>query len=268
MHFLQLAEQEGYHTTFLGPAVPIERLFNEIRTEKPDMVSISYRLTPANVIPLLDEIVKLKKELDYEPEWEFGGTKPVADIAKQYGFFSFVSDGYDDINDSIRFLRGIKENSGEQAYGGNLKERIDMSYPYPILRHHFGRPSMEETLNGIKKISDSKILDVISLGPDQNAQQFFFHPERMKDEFSGAGGVPIRTREDLTRLKEASRCGNFPLMRCYSGTEDVFQCAEALVDTIDNAWTAIPLCWYNELDGRGTRTLHQSFCEATKVRAK
>lgn len=265
MHFLQLAEQEGYHTTFLGPAVPVERLFNEIRAEKPDMVSISYRLTPANVIPLLDEIVKYKKELDYEPDWEFGGTKPVADIAKKYGFFSFVSDGYDDINDSIRFLRGIKESSGEQAYGGNLKERIDMSYPYPILRHHFGRPSMEETLNGIKKISESKILDVISLGPDQNAQQFFFHPERMKDEFSGAGGVPIRTREDLTRLKEASRCGNFPLMRCYSGTEDVFQCAEALVDTIDNAWTAIPLCWYNELDGRGTRTLHQSFCEAQEL---
>ena len=54
-------------------------------------------------------------------------------------------------------------------------------------------------------------------------------------------------------------------MRCYSGTEDVFQYAEMLVDTIDNAWAAIPLCWYNELDGRGSRPLEISMAEAQKL---
>ena len=61
-----------------------------------------------------------------------------------------------------------------------------------MLRHHFGLPDLEKTVEGVKEISQSKVLDVISLGPDQNAQQFFFSPERMKAEFDGAGGVPIR----------------------------------------------------------------------------
>lgn len=265
MHFLRLAEQEGYETEFLGPATPIDKLFEAIKDKKPAIVSIGYRLTPENVVPLLDEIRERRKDLKPQPRWEFGGTKPVADIARKYGFFEFISDGFDDINDSIRYLRGLPEEASAESYGTNLVNRITASYPYPILRHHFGRPSLEETLQGIEKIAKAKVLDVISLGPDQNAQEFFFHPEQMKPEFTGAGGVPIRSREDFVRLKEASKYGNFPLMRCYSGTADVFDYAKMLVDTIDNAWTAIPLCWYNELDGRGTRTLEKSMAEAKSL---
>ena len=262
IHFMSLAENEGYQTKFLGPATSIDKLFDEIKKEKPTMVGVSYRLTPENVVSLLDEIDQRRKDLDFEVVWVFGGTKPVADIAKNYEFFAFVSDGYDDINDSIRFLRGKSKKNEEKSYGNTLIERINESYPYPILRHHYGRPSMEETAEGIQKISEAKVLDVVSLGPDQNAQEFFFHPENMKAEFSGAGGVPIRTPEDLKKLKEASHRGNYPLMRCYSGTADVFEYADMLIDTIDNAWTAIPLCWYNELDGRGTRSLETSMAEA------
>ena len=40
-------------------------------------------------------------------------------------------------------------------------------------RHHFGLPSMEETIEGIKEIAEAKVLDIISLGPDQNAQEVF-----------------------------------------------------------------------------------------------
>ena len=265
VHFLDLAVKEGYETKFLGPAVSIDDLFDEIINNKPTMVGISYRLTPENVKPLLDEIDSRRKELPYEPIWVFGGTKPVADVAKTYGFFEFVSDGYDDINDSIRFLRGMSSEETQDAYGDNLVERIKASYPYPILRHHYGRPSLEETIEGVKEISEAKILDVISLGPDQNAQQYFFRPDEMKEEFNGAGGVPIRSEQDLKKLKQASMCGNYPLMRCYSGTADVFETADMLINTIDNAWTAIPLCWYNELDGRGTRTLETSMKEAQEL---
>lgn len=262
MHFLSLAENEGYKTKFLGPATSVEILFEEILKEKPSVVGVSYRLTPENVMPLLDEIDKRRKEIPFDVVWVFGGTKPVADIAKEYGFFAFVSDGYDDINDSIRFLRGKQKNDVEQSYGHTLLDRIKESYPYPILRHHYGRPTLEETIEGIKQISEAKVLDVISLGPDQNTQEFFFHREKMKEEFTGAGGVPIRTADDFRMLKNASCTGNYPLMRCYSGTADVFKFADMLVETIDNAWTAIPLCWYNELDGRGTRTLECSMKEA------
>ena len=88
-HFLNLAENEGYQTVFLGPAVSVDRLFDNIKKYKPYIVSIGYRLTPQNVIPLLEEIIVNKGKLDYEPIWTFGGTKPVAEIAKKYNIFSF-----------------------------------------------------------------------------------------------------------------------------------------------------------------------------------
>jgi hypothetical protein len=81
----------------------------------------------------------------------------------------------------------------------------------------------------------------------------------------GAGGVPVYDADGFARLKEASQCGNFPLMRCYSGTADVLRFAEVLNVTIANAWCAVPLCWYNELDGRGDRPLKTSMEEAQEL---
>ncbi len=261
-HFLALAENEGYKTIFLGPAISIDKLFENIEDHKPDMIGVSYRLTPINVISLLDEIDERRKQLDYCPIWVFGGTRPVAEIAKRYEFFSFISDGTDDIIDSIRFLRGETNEDGKISYANNIIDRINQSYPYPVLRHHYGEPDLQITLDGMKKIAESGVLDVISIGPDQNTQQFFFNQAKMQKEFDGAGGVPLRSRDDFKKLKNIVQCGNFPLLRCYSGTEDVFEYAKMLVADIDNAWAAIPLSWYNELDGRGTRTIETSIKEA------
>lgn len=264
-HFLQLAEREGYECRFMGPAVSVEKLFEEIQAFRPDTVGISYRLTPANVKPLLDEVKERANRLDYSPIWVFGGTKPVADEAASYKMFSFISDGFDDINDSIRFLRGDDKIAGVDSYGATFMERIKKSYPYPILRHHLGLPTMNATVDAIERVSDAKVLDVVSLGPDQNAQQYLFDQAHMHKAFDGAGGVPIRTEDDFRRLKAASQRGNYPLMRCYSGTADVFKYADTLLRTIDNAWTAIPLFWYNELDGRGTRPIEVSIKEAQEL---
>ncbi len=111
------------------------------------------------------------------------------------------------------------------------------------------------------------MLDIISLGPDQNAQENFFHPEKMDPEQDGAGGVPVRNASDFEALYAASRSGNYPLMRCYSGTQNVIEFGKMLLETIHNAWTAIPLCWYNVLDRRGPRTIEQSMNEAKKAMA-
>jgi len=264
-HFLQLAEKEGYECLFMGPAVPVEDLFQKIQEWRPDVVAIGYRLTPENVAPLLNDVRDRAEKLDYKPALVFGGTKPVAEVAAKYGIFSFISDGFDDIGDSIRFLRGDDQLSGAESYGATLIERVEKSYPYPILRHHYGEPSMDATVRGIMHIAEAKVLDVISLGPDQNAQQFLFRQDVMKKEFDGAGGVPIRSEEDFRKLKAASRRGNYPLMRCYSGTADVFEYADVLHRTIANAWTAVPLFWYNELDGRGTRPIEVSVDEAQRL---
>lgn len=137
--------------------------------------------------------------------------------------------------------------------------------PYPLLRHHYGVPSVEETSRGIMEIAESGVLDVLSVGPDQNAQECFFRPEDMDRDQDGSGGVCVRTEADFRKLYESSRRGNHPLMRCYSGTRDVIRFAKLLLETIDNAWAAIPLCWYNVLDGRGPRSVKDSVAEGQEA---
>ena len=46
INFLRLAEQAGWRTVFLGPAVPMEELILAAKREKADLVGVSYRLTP------------------------------------------------------------------------------------------------------------------------------------------------------------------------------------------------------------------------------
>ncbi|MDZ7837279.1 MAG: hypothetical protein U5N58_04605 [Actinomycetota bacterium] len=43
--------------------------------------------------------------------------------------------------------------------------------------------------------------------------------------------------------------------------------AQVLKDTINNAWCAVPLCWYSELDNRSHRKLQQAIEENQKVMA-
>jgi hypothetical protein len=126
---------------------------------------------------------------------------------------------------------------------------------------------MESTIQGIKEIAEARVLDVISLGTDQDAQQNFFHPERQNPRRRGAGGVPVRTALDYRILYDASRRGNYPLLRTYTGTDDFIQLAEMYVETINIAWSAIPLFWFNQMDGRGPWDLEGSIREHQKLMA-
>ncbi len=78
-------------------------------------------------------------------------------------------------------------------------------------------------------------------------------------------GVPVRTPDDYRALYQASRTGNHPLLRTYSGTDDFIQLAEMYVDTIHIAWCAIPLFWFNQMDGRGPWDLEGSIREHQEV---
>ena len=94
---------------------------------------------------------------------------------------------------------------------------------------------------------------MLFVAPDQNAQESLFRPEEMDPMQSGGGGVPVRNKDHLVRIKEASRAGNYPLLRIYSGTRDLVSWARLSKETINNAWGAVPLCWYSVLDGRSKR---------------
>jgi len=267
VHFLNIAEDEGYEALFLGPAVNVATVLESIEVNKPAIVALGYRLTPENGVVLVRELIEKSANLTHKPIWAFGGTAPVAEKIKELGFFDVIFDGTDDIDDSIAFLRTgqLPEKSSAEFFAADLVGRLAQKNPYPLLRHHFGLPSYDETLNGIEEIAQSRVLDVISLGIDQNTQQYFFRPNERLPEMDGAGGVPVYDAEGFRRLKAASLCGNYPLMRCYSGTADVQRLAEVLNETISNAWCAVPLCWYNELDGRGDRPIRASIKEAQEL---
>jgi methylmalonyl-CoA mutase cobalamin-binding subunit len=261
--FLRLAEAAGWRTLFLGPAASIDQFLEAARREKADLVGISYRLTPETGERLLGEFAEAADELHSQGvRFAFGGTPPVAERARKFGFFEATFDGSEPPDQVLAFLRGGKAGPLTVAdIPQSTVERIKWKSPYPLIRHHFGLPTMESTLAGIARIAESGALDVISLGTDQEAQENFFHPERQNPRRTGAGGVPVRTPEDFQVLKAASQRGNFPLMRTYTGTDDFIRLAEMYVETIDIAWAAIPLFWFNRMDGRGPWDLEGSIRE-------
>jgi hypothetical protein len=271
LNFLQLAKAKGYKTKFLGPATPISTILDEVERTNASIIGLSYRLTPAAAHRLTQKLKKESHKRNLSNRtWLFGGTTPVTEKVRTVQFFDYYFDGNSTEEDVLTFLAAdcnpqklekMFQRMGPRIYATTLLERIAERKPWPVIRHHFGLPSLEETIQGIAKIAYSKCLDVLSIGPDQNAQQFFFRPDKMKDTVEGAGGVPIRTKKDLQALYEASQRGNYPLLRCYSGTQDLLKWAKLLHKTIHNAWSATPINWYSVLDGRSTRPLKASIKE-------
>ena len=192
INFLRLAEQAGWKTVFLGPAVPVEKFLQAAREEQADLIAVSYRLTPETGERLLGEFAEEADELRTQgTQFAFGGTPPIAERARTLGFFNAVFDGSEVTEDVLAFLKGAPagQKSAEQ-YPQSTIERIHWKAPYPLLRHHFGLPTLNDTLEGIRRIAEARVLDVISLGIDQDAQENFFHPERQNPRRTGAGGVP------------------------------------------------------------------------------
>jgi methylmalonyl-CoA mutase cobalamin-binding subunit len=268
-NFLRLAEAAGWRTVFLGPAVPIEKVLQAARQEKADLVGVSYRLTPATGERLLGAFAEAADELHSQGvRFAFAGTPPVADRVRQLGFFERIFDGSETPEAVLAYLKGrTAEAQGEKDFPQTTIERIQWKSPYPLLRHHFGLPNLPATLEGIQAIAQAQALDVLSLGIDQDAQENFFHPDRQDPRRTGAGGVPVRTADDYRALYAACRGGNFPLLRTYSGTDDFIRLAEMYVKTIHIAWCAIPLFWFNQMDGRGPWDLVGSIQEHQQVMA-
>ena len=260
INFLRIAKDVGWKTIFLGPAVPIEKVIEIAKKENADLVGVSYRLTPENGERLLAEFAESADELRSSGiKFVFGGTPPVVERVKRLGFFDACFDGSESSDELLKFLKnGHKEKDAVDEYPQKTVKRIEWKAPYPLIRHHFGLPNLDETIVGIEKISDAKVLDVISLGIDQDAQENFFHPENQNPRKRGAGGVPVRSADDYRRLFNASRRGNYPLLRTYTGTNDLLRLAEVYVETINIAWAAIPLFWFNKMDGRGPLSLVES----------
>ena len=276
--FLRMAEKYNHKTNFLGAAIDVKRFVFEIKEFNPDIICISYRLTAKGLISILNNFFSLlkKEKLSEGKLFYFGGTPECIEVAKKYKQFNHFFKGeenYDIITQALDFSHQIqaKEDNDFETSLFDIKiaetkqSKADNEYVLPMIRHHFGLPTLKETIDGIKKIADAKVVDVLSIATDQNAQEFFFNPEKIDDDLTGAGGVPVRTEDDMNALYDASQRGNYPRLRIYSGTRDLMKWADMSVRTINNAWAAIPLFWYSELDGRSKRKLEDSITENMKV---
>lgn len=262
LNFLRLAESLGYETEFMGPATPVERFVSRIHEIKPDLAAVSYRLTPESAQELFKELEKeLKRQGIKGVRFVFGGTPPVAEIAQATALFEAVFSGRETQEAIVSYLKEQGQAERDRQFPQTLIERIRQQQPFPLLRHHLGLNTVEETIEAARQIALSEELDILSIAPDQNAQEYFFRPQDMPPTESGAGGVPIRKPEDLRAIYDATRCGNFPLLRCYAGTRDLIQWAEMSVKLINIAWGAIPIFWYSELDKRSERPLIEAIRE-------
>ena len=169
----------------------------------------------------------------------------------------------------LAYLKGqVASEGAAEDFPQTLVERIHWKAPLPdptppLWSADHGRYAGWRS----RRIAEARALDVISLGIDQDAQENFFHPERQDPRRHGAGGVPVRSGSGLPRALRGQPGGNFPLLRTYSGTDDFIRLAEMYVETINIAWCAIPLFWFNQMDGRGPWDLEGSIREHQQVMA-
>lgn len=261
---LRLAQEQGWRATFLGPAVSIAEFIAAIQETNPDLVALSYRLTPETGEALLRAFYEAVQEAGLTGKrFCFGGTPLVVQRVRALGWLERCFDGTEPMEDVCSYLRGARsplarDTEDAASYPETFVARVAWKTPFPLLRHHFGLPTVAATIAGVRTIAESGLLDVISLGTDQDAQENFYHPERQDPQRKGAGGVPVRTPAEFRTLYEASRTGNFPLLRTYAGTTDLLRLAQMYQETIHNAWCAVPLFWFNAMDGRGPLPLEAS----------
>ena len=275
--FFRLAEVKGFQTLSLGPAVDPARIVATLLEHDPAVGCVSYRLSRSAGESVLERFRDLILAAGFKGRLLFGGTPETVSLAKKMNIFHYFFTGDEpaqQVELVLNWLGGgpspknheiaaVKRPALHQALS-TLPHIGDGLY-MPLLRHHFGLPDLETTIAGVEAISRAKILDVISLAPDQNCQESFFRPLEYDPALDGAGGCPIRTENDLKRLNIARQCGNRPYLRIYSGTRDLVEWAKLSINTIENAWGAVPLCWYSELDRRSHRPLEHAIKENIKA---
>ena len=195
-----------------------------------------------------------------------------ADRPHFQGFFDLVADDYISMEELEAFASGQQETvvAELEPWSDRLILRIRQVRERenrPIIRAHIGvaAETIEPTVKAVEKLAEAGALEVVSLAPDQTSQELlakFIRGEEDPSKYlAGQGGAPIRTVEDLRRLKAATRRGNYPLSRIYTGTDELVELAKLYESTLNMAFPAVPIFFYNQIDGRGPISIRDSFDE-------
>jgi hypothetical protein len=156
-------------------------------------------------------------------------------------------------------------NPPSESARESLLLRIKEIWPgRPHILTHFGRPgeSIQPTIEGIEEIANARAVDRICLGSSDLSQRYFGRPKLWIGE-TNDGGVPYMTVEDLVNLKEATNRGNFPSLESYTHVVDMVNFAEQAIEAgiFLGAHAAVPLYFFNQLDGRGPVSVEDSLEE-------
>jgi len=204
-------------------------------------------------------------------------------IAAQYrdkedfqGFFEMIVDDFVTMEELEDFARRRPQQAIRRdiPWSDFLVERIRQVRERenrPVIRAHIGiaADTIEPTVEAIEKLAEAEALEIVSLAPDQTSQELLAKFIRGEEDpakyLAGQGGAPIRSIADLKRLKAATQRGNYPLTRIYTGTDELVALAQLWEEHLNMAFPAVPIFFYNELDGRGPISIHDSLGEHFKT---
>lgn len=133
----------------------------------------------------------------------------------------------------------------------------------PLIRAHSGpyymdmtrRECIEKYIEWCKYLAKTGFLDILSIGTSQLSQSNFNENWTGK---SNGGGVPVNSEEDFIDIWNAAKP---MLVRTYSATKNIQNMAWMYEKTLNIAWHALSLWWFDELDGRGPNTLYDNLSQ-------
>jgi len=165
-------------------------------------------------------------------------------------------------------VRPLERNTYDEfgTFRDTLVARLDYNFKegfHPLIRAHSGPFSAELTRDQCLKeynewcheLAYSGYLDILSIGSSQLSQSHF--GENWSEKVNG-GGVPVNSEQEYQDIWNAARP---MLVRTYSGTKNVETMAKIYEKTINIAWHALSLWWFDELDGRGPNSLYKNLKE-------
>ena len=147
-----------------------------------------------------------------------------------------------------------------------LVKRLDHNFEngfQPLIRAHSGpydpdltrEECVKKYIGWCKELAQAGYLDILSIGSSQLSQSNF--GEKWNDKING-GGVPVNSEKEYIDIWNAAKP---MLVRTYSATQNVCRMAEMYERTINIAWHALSLWWFDELDGRGPNSLYRNLKE-------
>lgn len=147
-----------------------------------------------------------------------------------------------------------------------LVKRLDHNFEngfQPLIRAHSGpydpdltrEECVKKYMGWCKELAQAGYLDILSIGSSQLSQSNF--GENWNDKING-GGVPVNSEKEYIDIWNAAKP---MLVRTYSATQNVCKMAEMYERTINIAWHALSLWWFDELDGRGPNSLYRNLKE-------